>query len=100
MTIEHLLTCLFVGVAVASALWLIALFAWLACRTIARILRRARSDLAALRRTREDVRHIRDCEAMWQIVHQEYRRIKGWAPPVSGGYPPAPPDPPDSHDAA
>ena len=72
MTIEHLLTCLFVGVAVASALWLIALFAWLACRTIARILRRARSDLAALKRTRAEVKHIREALELWRVVHREY----------------------------
>ena len=74
MTIEYLLTCVGWGVAFASALWLIAVLTGLACKAIARNLRIARRDLAALKRTRAAVKHIRECEALWRVVRREYPR--------------------------
>ena len=93
-TIRTILAILGLALFGGAALWLVALMCWLACRTIARSLQRALGGLAALRRTRADMAHIRECEALWRVIHREYPPGRGWQPPALGGYQPDPPEDP------
>ena len=71
---ERLLVCLGWGVVLLSTAFLLVVLAGLACKAIARSLRIARRDLAALKRTRADLAHIREALALWRVVHREYPR--------------------------
>ena len=69
---ERLLVCLGWGVVLLSTAFLLVVLAGLACKAIARSLRIARRDLAALKRTRADLALIREALALWRVVHGEY----------------------------